>query len=107
MADDGSSDTDGNVDWRLLEDQIGRIVEEKLKLTKRIAGDGGPGGGMDAWQHSVEGRLTDIRTELLDIRSEFRGLRSDMWSQFRWLMGIIAAAFAGLLGTMARGFGWL
>jgi len=62
---------------------------------------------MDVWQQSVENRLGNIQAELLDVRSEIRVLRSSIESQFRWLIGTLIAVFAGLLGTMAKGFGWL
>jgi len=69
---------------------------------------------MDPWQQSVENRLGSIQAELLDVRAEIRELRSDVGSQFRWLMGILITmivlffgGFGSLLAVMARGFGWL
>jgi hypothetical protein len=66
---------------------------------------------MDAWQQSVENRLNNIQAEILDVRNEIRTLRTDMWSLFRWLLGILIpimlGGFGSLLAVMARGFGWL
>ncbi len=51
---------------------------------------------MDAWQTSVETRLSEIKAEL-------RSLRDDMGRDFRWLLGAMGAGFA----MMAGGFLWL
>jgi hypothetical protein len=37
------------------------------------------------------------------IRADLRELRTD----YRWLLGIVVAGFAGMLGVMAHGFHWL
>lgn len=55
---------------------------------------------MDAWQTSVETRLSEIKTELRD-------LRSDITKDFRWLLGVFGSAFLILLTGMASGFLWI
>ena len=109
MPDESASNDHENVDWRILEEKVGKVADQRLRAFEPRAGGGGgsTGDGMNAWQQAVENRLNNIQVELRDIRSEIRGLRSEMWSQFRWLIGITLGAFAGLLGGMAKGFGWL
>lgn len=109
MSDESASNDHENVAWRFLETKVGQVVDAKLKAFEAMSGGSGgsTGDGMNAWQQAVESRLNNVQAELLDIRSEIRGLRSDMWSQFRWLIGITLGAFASPLGTMAKGFGWL
>ena len=66
---------------------------------------------MDAWQTSVENRLTSIDSRLasLDTKTDqhFTILLSRMDRQFYILLigGVIG--FLGLAGLMARGFDWL
>ena len=62
---------------------------------------------MDPWQQSVENRLGQLDGHILDLRQEIRGMRSDMGTQFRWLLGMLVVIFGALLAMMARGFGWL
>lgn len=45
----------------------------------------------------------DVKELRADVTKEFSSVRSDMRSDFRWVL----AAFAGLAGLMAKGFGWL
>jgi hypothetical protein len=96
---------DSNVDHGLLNERIRTLHELE------VSGRGSGGGGPDAWQQSVENRLSDLQAELRALRSDFasesRALRSAMSSQFRWLLGIMLGGFTGLLGVMAKGFGWL
>jgi hypothetical protein len=44
---------------------------------------------------------------LADIRTELRQMRTEARSDFRWILGIVLAGNAGLLGVMAHGFHWL
>ena len=62
---------------------------------------------MDPWQQSVENRLGQLDGHILDLRQEIRGMRSDMGTQFRWLLGVLVVIFGALLAAMAKGFGWL
>ena len=34
-------------------------------------------------------------------------MRSDMGTQFRWLLGVLVVIFGAMLAAMAKGFGWL
>lgn len=52
----------------------------------------------------IERRLDGMAT---DQNAEFRSLRSDMRSDFRWLLGMMIGWGAALLGVMAHGFHWL
>ncbi len=44
-----------------------------------------------------------IENDLYNIRSDIRDIRID----FRWLVGIMLTGFAGLFGMMAHGFHWI
>jgi hypothetical protein len=87
-----------NVDWTLL---------ERRRRQRRRGGGASGGGGMDAWQQSVENRLSQLDGHVLDLRTDIRGLRTEMGAHFRWLYGLLVLSFAAVLGVMARGFGWL
>jgi hypothetical protein len=99
-----TEDKPSNVDHSLLDERIERALDRR-GLAR--GGPGSSGGSMDAWQQSVENRLGNIQAELLDVRTEIRVLRSSIESKFLWLIGALIAVFGGLLGTMAKGFGWL
>jgi hypothetical protein len=62
--------------------------------------------------------LGDIRSELRQMRTdmlaEFRAVRAEGKSDYRWLIGIMLGGFgltiggfAGLLAVMAHGFHWI
>ena len=66
---------------------------------------------MDAWQTSVESRLSSIdgRLASLDGKADrhFTLLLSRMDRQFLITWAGMIAGFLGIAGLMARGFGWL
>ena len=45
----------------------------------------------------------NTETSLAEIHKDIRELRTDN----RWLLGIMLAGFASMLGVMAKGFHWL
>lgn len=100
-----------SIDTTLLDRRVADILERLLRERGLPPGGSGSGGGIDPWQHSVENRLNNIQAEILDVRNEIRAVRSDMWSQFRWLLGILVpimvGGFGSVLWIVARGFGWL
>jgi hypothetical protein len=92
-----------NVDYTLNDRRIERGLQER----EVARGGRGSGGGMDAWQQSVESRLGAIDAQIRDMRKEAA-------TQFRWLVGLLITimilffgGFGSLLAVMARGFGWL
>lgn len=54
------------------------------------------------------GRI-ERRMDALDKRVDdgLREVRSAQHTQLYWTLGVTLGGFAGLLGAMARGFGWL
>jgi hypothetical protein len=96
-----------NVDWRLLHRMGAEEIHKRLSGIAVSLGGSGSGGGVDAWQQSVESRLAQLHTDLVDVRGEVRALGSEMGGWFRWLIGLLVISFAAMLGVMARGFGWV
>ena len=41
-----------------------------------------------------------------ELRGEMKGMKNEMNSDFKWLLGLIIGSFASLSGIMARGFHW-
>ncbi|MEO9190133.1 MAG: hypothetical protein ABI224_09040 [Acetobacteraceae bacterium] len=57
-------------------------------------------------------RTTNATLERMERRldllgAEFRSSVAEERADFRWLLGIMLAGFAGRLGVMAHGFHWL
>ena len=102
---DGGGD---NVVWLRHDNaSLGRIHGRLSRIEARLERFGSGGGGMDAWQQSVENRLSQLDGHVLDLRTDIRGLRTEMGAHFRWLYGLLVLSFAAVLGVMARGFGWV
>jgi hypothetical protein len=102
---DGSDD---NIVWlRLDRASLGRLDTRLSRIEARLDRFGSGGGGMDAWQQSVENRLAQLDGHILDLRNEIRSFRTEVGAHFHWLYGILVVAFAAVLGVMARGFDWL
>ena len=85
-------------DTRLLDSRIEAALSASGVLAKQ--GGGSHTGGMDAWQTSVETRLTQLHTDI-------GGVRGDMRTQLFWLLGTLGAlgaagvaAFLYMLGRM-------
>ena len=66
----------------------------------------------------LESDVAHLRSDVADIKVDVRALRERMDtrmdrleskfdSKFAWLLSVGVAATAGILGAMARGFGWL
>lgn len=73
---------------------------------------------MEARIARIESDVAHLQTDVADIKLDLRGLRTRMDQQFdhleskvdskfTWAMSLGAATAAGMLGAMARGFGWL
>ncbi len=66
----------------------------------------------------LESDVAHLRTDVADIKTDVRALRERMDTRmdrleakfdgkFAWALSIGIAATAGILGAMARGFGWI
>jgi hypothetical protein len=70
----------------------------------------------------LESDVAHLRTDVADFKTDVRALRKRMDtrmdhleakleakldSKFAWLLSLQLATTAGLLGAMARGFGWI
>ncbi len=64
-------------------------------------GDGG-GGDMEARVAVLEQIAKDTQETLKDIKSDISGIRSDMKSDFRWILGVGIAAFGSLAGLILK-----
>jgi hypothetical protein len=86
-----------NVDLQLLDRRIAAALDQRLGDRSQ---DTFGGGGMDAWQTSVENRLSSLdgRIQRLDEKID---------RNFIITWGGLIALGLGLAGLMAKGFGWL
>ena len=98
------SDTveDVNYTVKRLIDAEARLkkLEDRAADSHADVGAGSGGSDVDAWQTSVENRLTS-----LDRRID--GFRSDMSSNFRWTWGGLATGILTVLAAFAGGFLYL
>lgn len=73
---------------------------------------------MEARIARIESDVAHLQTDVADIKTDLRALRtrvdeqfghleSKVDSRFTWAMSLGGAAAPGILGAMARGFGWL
>jgi uncharacterized coiled-coil protein SlyX len=77
---------------------------------------------MEARIARLESDVAHLRTDVADVKTDVRALRERMDtrmdhlehkleakldSKFAWLLSLQLATTAGLLGAMARGFGWI
>ncbi len=53
-----------------------------------------------------EQRMTRVETAMESLVSDVKDMRTDIRSDFRWLLGIIIGGNAGLFALMAHGFKW-
>lgn len=53
---------------------------------------------------SMKQDISGIRSALIDMSFK---LNAQMWSNFKWLLGIFIAGFGTLTTLMAHGFHWL
>jgi hypothetical protein len=66
---------------------------------------------MDRLESKLEGKLDSFKTEvsgkLAALESRFDSLESRLDRRLMWAISLNLAFGAGILGAMARGFGWL
>lgn len=55
----------------------------------------------------LESHVEHIRSDVADIKHEQRTLRSGLTDMSKWALGLYIVLASGLLGVMAKGFGWL
>lgn len=54
-----------------------------------------------------EQRMTRVETAMESLVHDVREIKSDIKSDFRWLLGIILGGNAGMFALMAHGFHWI
>ena len=62
---------------------------------------------MEARVARLEAGMDHVVRDLADVKADLRAFRTETHTNFRWLLGAMAAAFFILLATMAHGFHWL
>jgi len=62
---------------------------------------------MDLMSAEFRSGFDGQRTSMDSLRAAMDRLSAEHRADFRWLLGIMLAGFAGLLGVMAHGFHWL
>jgi hypothetical protein len=45
-----------------------------------------------------------MRLDIAELKAGMKDLRTELRTDFRWLLGLMVAGFGGLLGVMAQGF---
>lgn len=98
---------------------MGRVTELAFSRRADAVLRGGPrppdNGDMEArvarletLAEKADTRLALIERELVRVEHSIRGdLHREVHAQTWRMIGVLAAMFAGLLGVMAKGFGWL
>ncbi|MEJ0095126.1 MAG: hypothetical protein WDN46_17420 [Methylocella sp.] len=82
-----------------------REFDQRLHALQSSSG-GGTFDGMETRLATVETHIEHLRGDVTDLKTDVRGLRSDMWSQFRWTIALLGGLIIGLGGIMAHGFHW-
>ena len=84
-----------------------------------MGSDSGGGEGLEARVAKLEAAVEHIQADMAEIRvrppyafkaqvhDDFKDLRADMRSDFRWTISVLAGGAVGLAGLMAKGFKWL
>ena len=69
---------------------------------------------MDARLGKLEANMEHVQTDCADIKADMRSVRDKVddvkdaiWSAKVWALFLYFGLAAALLGTMAKGFGWL
>lgn len=52
----------------------------------------------------IQADVSELKADVRSIRSEITGIRT---TDFRLFFGALIASVTGLVGVMAKGFGWL
>ena len=81
--------------------------------TQHSGGDGG-GGGIEARLGKLEAHMEHVQADCADIKADVRSVRDKVddvkdaiWSAKVWALILYIGLAGVLLGTMAKGFGWL
>lgn len=70
----------------------------------REKGGGGTSDGMDAWQQSVETRLSGLAQDVRDLRASVDKVSDRVDNRFFWLLGTFGAGFLILAGMLITGY---
>jgi hypothetical protein len=72
-------------------------LDRRLAVLEQIAAD-------------IRQALIDIRADIRDLRNEVHDFRnavhSEMWRNFRWLLGVMLGGFGGMFALLAHGLHW-
>lgn len=65
------------------------------------------GNGMETRIARLESHMEHIRGDITELKHSGHELRRSLHSWSKWALALYMGLAAGLLGTMAKGFGWL
>ncbi|RXN85426.1 hypothetical protein C7R54_23375 [Achromobacter aloeverae] len=86
----------------ILRASLGR-GHPNTRTRRRSSGDGR---GTEVRLAKLEATTEHIQRDLSDLRTEVRGLRTEVRADFRLLFGTILTAAVGLAGLMVKLLGW-
>jgi hypothetical protein len=52
----------------------------------------------------METHIEYMRLDIAELKGGMKDLRTELRTDFRWLLGLMVAGFGSLLGVMAQGF---
>lgn len=82
--------------------------EQEKRLGHLRSGDGGDRfDPMEARVAKLEAAVEHIQRDTTDIKTDLRGMRDLMWSNFKLTFAALIAVAIGLAGLMAKGFHWI
>ena len=104
---------------------IGHWTSAQVEDIELAAGSPSPEKPVEARIARIESDVAHLRTDVAEIKTDLRALRDRMDTRidrvetklddleskfdgkFVWLLSVQIAVAVGILGTMARGFGWI
>jgi len=73
----------------------------------QIYGGGGTFDGMEARVAKLEASVKHIEKDVAEIKTDIRDMCRQIDGNFKWLLSVMGGFALLLLGTMAKGFGWI
>jgi hypothetical protein len=85
---------------------VGKVYEFKPGGGGAVTPTGG-GGDMEARIAKLEAHVEHIQSDIIEIKTDLRGVRDKQDKDFRLLFGAIIFVALGITAILAKAFGWL